>query len=284
VGWRRRSGGAAAVAGCVAVVLAGGAHGHDPVREDAARAASAPAGVPTLRELAADSTVVVEGRIVRSERLDDGHVWLHRLEVVRRLRGAVDGPELSLVEHGAPSAHGPLLGDTPVVAFLRAAPDHPAVAAEPPGSRFALTGGRSGLVPVADDAERAALDRALADGAHVRTLADADAARAARRALAFRELASGVPRLAADAVLELARVDPLRDLTDGELDAVRSTLANGAIPAATRVALMDLLAARRAVEALAAILAAASESPALLDARLRARAALGAPHEHRVLP
>ena len=302
--WRQRSRASAVVAGCAALALAAGAGAHEPLHDDGAalpppgiettpgvpidghslgkqltraRAAIAPPRQPTLRELAADSTAIVEGRITRSERLDDGHLWRHRLEVTRTLRGAVDGAVLSLVEQGAPSDHGLLLSDAPVVVFLRPAPDHPALAGEPPDSRFAPTGGRSGLVAIADDAARAAVDRALADGAVVRSLADADAARAAKRTMAFRELASGVPRLATDAVLELGQVDPLRDLTDAEVGALRAALASEAVPAPSRVALLGLLADRHAADALPAVVEASTESPALLDARFRTRAALGAP-------
>jgi hypothetical protein len=250
------------------------------VRELRARATPpAPAGTRSLRQLVAGSEAIVVGQTAATEYFDAGKLRLYRLRVDRTLHGRVAADEVAVVEAREGSERHPRLPDAvPLILLLRPAPSRRYLTEYlPAGSYLALAGGRDGVLAFADDAERTALEQVLAEAVRIGTLSDEAEAFAATRTLAFRELASGNPRLAADAVLELRHVDPLRDLAGAEVAALRTALASRTVPATTRIALLHLLADRRASEAGPAVAAAAVDSGPVLDAVLAARAALGVP-------
>lgn len=282
------------------------AHGHGPVRRRPASEprpgepvppsvpidpevlrAPAPApsggapttGVLTLRQLAADSTLVVEGVVTRTESLDDDRLRVYHLRADRTSKGTAGGDDVAIVEMRGSTGRPALLDDgARVLVLLRPAPPLSYLAQHlPDGVHYALSGGRDGIVPLASDEEQRLVDATLAEGARITSLADETEAKAARRALAFHELASTYSRLAADALVELRRLDDVAHLTAEEVAAVERTLTAKTVSPVTRAGLAQLAGERGWKEALGALRAAATETPQLFDAILTARARLGAP-------
>ncbi len=243
---------------------------------------STPADEPNvapLGDLARQSPLVVDGVVARTESLDEDRLRVYHVRVGHVAKGTLDGDDAAVVEvRGATRRPGLLADDARVVVLLGPAPSLSYLTQHlPPGPTYrAVTGGRDGVVPVADDAERGVVLDVLAEGERIAGLAR-ESQPAPCRALAFRELATMQPRLAADALVELGRVDDLPAVTDEEAATIGKVLASTTVSAATRVALLRLVGERRWTTALAAVRGAATDTPQLLDAVLAARAALGAP-------
>jgi HEAT repeat protein len=218
--------------------------------------------------LAADATAVFVGTAIRTESYDEDRLRVHRLAVERVLRGRLEETEPGLVDLRGATQRPALVADGErVVAFVRPAPDQSYLRQHLPTGPWVVTvSGRDGVVPVQSDADVEAVDAAIG----ARTAAT-------RRRLAFARLGSGNGRLAADALLELSALDALGPLSAAERAEVATVLRDGHVPAVTRVGVLDLLAERNAREALPEVLAASTDTPALLDAVLATRARLGAP-------
>lgn len=239
---------------------------------------SAVSNVRPLRVLAAEAMAIVLARVTRTEALDAGRLHLHHLRVARVLRGRLAEAGVGIVDMRGASTRPPLLGEGDrAVVLVRPAPPLSYLAAHVPPGMAALTvvGGRFGVVAVGSAAEWAAVERAVAEGAAVASL-DGEAALAARRRLAFAELAGPSRPLAADALLELRELPALAPLTGAEVDVLARALANDGLDAATRAGLIALVGERGATDALPALRTAAADTPAVLDALLGARARLGA--------
>ncbi len=246
--------------------------------EETAPGAVATTGVRPLRVLAAQATVIALANVVRSEPYDDDRLRLYRLRIERVLRGRLDAPEPGVVEiRGGSMRPGLLSEGERAIVLLEPAPRLTYLAEHlRDQSAWAIVGGRDGVLPVGSAAEVEAVERVLAEGARIAALAESEARAAARR-LAFTELGGPSPRLAADAVVELRRLQELTPLSAEEQDTLARALRDRRIDPITRIGLIELLAERKASEALPALSAAAAETPAVLDALLRARARLGAP-------
>lgn len=237
------------------------------------------AGVLPLRDLVHDSTVVVDCIVTRTESLDDDRLRVYHVRVGAATKGTVDGDEARVVEiRGATSRPGVIADGLRAVLLLRAAPplSYLTQHLDPGVAYLVVTGGRDGVIPVANDAEHTTVVATLAEGEHVGTL-DGEAQQTARRTLAFHELATMHPRLAADALVELRRLDPFDELTDAEVSACATALAPATLPGPTRIGLVRLIGERRWGRALPAVRHATIDGPQMLDAVLAARAQLGAP-------
>lgn len=243
-----------------------------------ATAAVPTTGVRPLRQLVPDATAVVHGRVARTETFDEDRLRVQRVHVERVLRGRLDAREIGVVEMRGASKRPSLLTDGETVVLLVApAPTLSYLTEHLGDGTFVVpAGGRDGVIAVGSDAELAAVEQAIADGAAIASL-DADDAVAARRRLAFAELAGPSPRLAADAVVELRGLPAPSPLDDAEVATLGRALRETRTPVPTRAALVALLAERNARDALPAIVAAETDTPAMLDAVLAARATLGAP-------
>jgi HEAT repeat protein len=242
-------------------------------------------GLLALREIAADSTLVADGVVTHADSLDDDRLRVHHLRVDRTTRGTADGDALRIIEMRGAATRPPLLADgARVLLLLRPAPALSYLTQHlPPGAHWALAGGRDGIVPLASDDERRVVDETLAEGARIGSLDDKTAARTARRALAFRELGTLHPRLAADALVELRRLDEVTHLAPDEITAFGRVLATRAISPVTRTGLAQLAGERGWKEAVPALRAAETETSPLFDAVLVARARLGAPPDREEL-
>jgi HEAT repeat protein len=235
--------------------------------------------VRTLSELVTESTQVADGVVELTQSLDDDRLRVYHVRVVRTLRGTAATSAAIIDMRGATTRPGLLADGTRAVVLLRPAPRLSYLAQHLPGGDelSTLVGGRDGIIPVANDEEVRIAEKTLAEAARIAGLGDEAERTAARRALAVSELESGHPRLAADALVQLRRLDDLTALADGEQRAIEHVLASRAIPAATRLGLVRLIGERRWTDALPALRAAVIDAPELLDALLVARARLGAP-------
>ncbi len=230
-----------------------------------------------LRLLAGEATAIVLADVARTEVFDENRLHVYRLHVVRALRGRVDEPEPAVVDIRGDSTRPALLNDGErAVMLLKPAPALSYLAQQmPPGVKpLALVAERDGVIPVGNETESDAVERALVDAAAVAGLEEA-AALAARRRLAFAELGGPSPRLAADGVTELRLLPALTPLADGETTVLGRALRERRIEPAARVRLIALIADRGATDALPALAAAVADTPAVLDALLAARARLG---------
>ena len=248
-----------------------------------ANAAGAPSadivasGDRPLRTLVGQATAVVVADVARTESYDDDRVRVYKLHVVRVVRGRVDAPEPGIVEVRGAANRGPLVGDGErVVVLLRPATAVTYLSQHLPGGEYLeAVGGRDGIVPVGSDAEAQLTERILAE-----TGDDADTV----RRVAALELASGNPRLAADALAELKRAEPFRPLSATDVEALGKALADRRIAPTVRAGLMALVAERHAVEAGPALAKAATDPPAVLEALLAARADLGIASRAQLAP
>src|SRR5581483_5609389 len=179
-------------------------------------AVAATTGARPLRVLAADASAIVHAERVLRGRLDDADPG------IAEVRGDSKRPPLAIDgEH--------------VVVFLRPAWGQTYLTEHlPAGTYYTVVGARDGVVPVASEAQREAVERAIADGAAIATL-DAPAAPAARRRLAFTELASTSPRLAGDALAELRGFATLSPLAPEELAALSRALRDVTVDPVVRV-------------------------------------------------
>jgi hypothetical protein len=236
-------------------------------------------GVLALRQLAAESTLVVEGVVARTESLDEDRLRVYRLGVDRTLKGAAGGAEVAVVELRSTASRPGLLADgVRAIVLLRPAPSLSYLNQHlPAGTHFALTGGRDGVLALSGDADRQAVDRALAEAMRIATLTDAAESAATRRTLAFGELASGHPRLAADALVELRGLGGVTSLAPDELAALGRTLGSREVAGPVRAGLARLAGERPWKEALPALRSAVADGPEVLHALLTARAQLGEP-------
>jgi HEAT repeats len=241
--------------------------------------AVATTGVRPLGQLAAEATAIVLATVSRSETYDEGRLRLHRLRVERVIRGRLEEPEPGIVDILGDPSRPPLVGEGERAVFLLR-PQPPLSYLDqqlPAAPRFATVAARDGILPVGSEAEVDAIERALAQCAAIASIEDDAAGRAARRKLAFFELGTTSPRLAADAVVELGLLTDLAPVTPDEITAIGRTLRDPRVDARTRIGLMELLANRGLREALPALAGAEAESPAVLDALLAAKTKLGAP-------
>lgn len=236
-------------------------------------------GVLALRQLVAESTLVVDGVVARTESLDEDRLRIYRLGVDRTLKGNAPGAEVAIVEmRGSTSRPGLLADGARAVVLLRPAPSLSYLTQHlPAGTHFALTGGRDGVLALAGDADRTAVDRALSESMRIATVTDADEAATARRALAFGELGAAQPRLAADALVELRALGDVTALAADELAALGRTLGHRDVPGSTRAGLAQLAGERSWKETLPVLRAAVADTPDVLQALLTARARLGEP-------
>jgi HEAT repeat protein len=240
---------------------------------------TATTGVVPLHQLAAQATLVVAGVVASTDSVDDDHLRVYHLRVDATLMGTLDGTEARIVDVRGASARPSLLPDgMRAVVLLRPAPPLSYLAEHLPDTpRYALTGGRDGIVPIANDAEWKTVETTLAEAMRIGTLTDESEARRARRALAFAELASAQPRLADDALVELRRLDDVTSLTPEEAEILSRSLAGHGIGRPTRVGLIRLIGDRAWKDALPALRGADIDAPEVLDAVLAARGKLGAP-------
>ena len=234
-------------------------------------------GERPLRVLAGDAKAIVLADVARTEPYDEDRLQVHRLHVIRVIRGSIDVPEPGVVEIRGGSERPPLLtAGERVVVLLRPAPrlsylrQHLEAA-----DYFEPVGERDGVVPVASEAEVNAVEGALAAGRTAAGLTG-DAVRPAIRKLAFGELAGPSPRLAADALAELRQLPELAPLAPDEVEALGRALRDRRVEPGVRVGLIQLVARHKAREALPALATAESERPEVLEALLSARAELGA--------
>jgi HEAT repeat protein len=251
---------------------------HPGSPEEIAPSVVATTGVRPLRVLAAQATVIALANVTRAESYDDDRLRLYRLRVERVIRGRLDVAEPGVAEiRGSSMRPGLLTEGERAIVLLEPAPRLSYLSEHLPGqAAWSLVGGRDGVLLVASAAEVDAVERALAEGVRIAGFEEAEARAAARR-LAFTELGGPSPRLAVDAVVELRRLHELEPLSPEEREAIARGLRDRRIDPTTRIGLIDLLADRRAVEAMPALTAAAADTPAVLEALLRARARLGAP-------
>jgi hypothetical protein len=235
-------------------------------------------GVRPLRLLAAEASAVLVGDVTRTESYDEDRLRVHRIRVQRVLRGRLDEVEAGVLDIRGALQRPPLLTDGErVVLLVRPAPTLTYLTQHLPAGRyFSPVSGRDGIVAVGSEAELEALEAAIASGAAART-------RAARRRLAFAALGGGNARLAADGLLELRGLEDLAPLAREEREVVGRVLRDARVPALTRIGLLELLGEREARDALPQVVAAAADTPAVLDAVLAARARLGAPADRDAL-
>jgi HEAT repeat protein len=236
------------------------------------------ASAPPLRALTAEATAIVLATEARTETFDGDRLQVHRLRVERVLAGRLDEAEPGLVEIRGDAKRPPLIADGErAVLLLRPQPGLTYVTEHlGPGVFYTTVSGRAGVLQVGSDAEVEAIERALADGQRIAGL-DGEAAAAARRELAFAELASPSPALVADALAELQGLPALAPLMPQEREAIGRALHDRRVLPATRVRLLELVAARKMTDALPTLAATEADTPEVLQALLRARAALGAP-------
>ena len=225
-------------------------------------------GAVPLRTLAGDAKAVVVGEVTKTESYDEDRLRVYHLHVARVLRGRFDDADARVVDVRGTSQRAPLLADgARAVVFLQPAPDLTYLTQQLPAGRHVVAiGGRDGVVPVLNDADVDVVDQIIA----ARTPA-------ARRRLAFIGLRGANARLANDALLELRAEEALSPLTDEERDIVQKVLGDTRVPAMARIGLLGLLGEREVREALPAVLAAETDTPAVLDAVLGARSRLAAP-------
>ena len=242
-------------------------------------------GVLSLSQLASESTVIAEGVVTRTESLDDDRLRVYHVRVDRTAKGTLDGDDVAVVEIRAGSSRPGLLADgLRAVLLLRPPPPLSYLAQQLPERRyFALSGGRDGIVPIANDAEASLVDKTLTEAMRISTLTDDAEIRAARRALAFTELETTHARLTADALTLLRRLEDPTTLSADEVRALGLVLASGKIPGATRIGIVELIGRRRWKEALPALQSAVIEPPQVLAAVLAARAQLGASPDKKEL-
>jgi HEAT repeat protein len=235
-------------------------------------------GVSTLAQLAAESTLVADAVVEGTQSLDEDRLRVYRLRVTRTLKGSPTTEAAVIEMRGATTRPGLLSDGMRAILLLRPSPRLSYLTEHlPNGEHLALSGGRDGIVPIANDAEAALVEKALTEGKRIAELTDEAEAGTARRALAFTELDSGQARLAADALVHLRRLDDMTAPTADELRVLERTLASRTVPAATRTGLVRLIGERKWKQALPALRAAVIDPPELLDAILTARAHLGAP-------
>jgi HEAT repeat protein len=237
----------------------------------------ATSGVRPLRALVPEASAVAVVDVTRTESYDGERLQLHRLHVRRVLRGRLDDPEPGVVELRGGARRTPLLaaGERAVV-LLRPAAALSYVAQQLPGLKpFELVSGRDGVVEVGTEAEIAAVAAAIEDGAGIAKL-DPEDALAARRRIAFAELASANARLVGDAIVELRQLPDVGALSADERGAIGRVLHDDRVPVAIRIGLIDLVGERQIKDALPLLTGAEAETPQLLDALLAARAKLGA--------
>jgi HEAT repeat protein len=235
-------------------------------------------GTRPLRRLAAETTAIALVDVTRTETYDEGRLVAYRVHVARVLRGRLDVPDPGVVDTSAAAQRLPLLTEGQrAVLLLKPAPDHSYLRQNlPPGDYYETVAGRDGVMLVGAEGDVEAIERALADGAASAAL-DGAQADAARRKLAFAELASGNPRLTADALAELRDLGAFAPLSPDEIATLQRTLRDRRIDASTRAGLMTLLGERKVGGAVEALAGAEAEVPYVLEALVRARSALGAP-------
>ena len=248
-----------------------------------APASAAPSTVPTtgertLVQLAGESTLVVDGVVTRTESLDDDRLRVYHVRSTDALKGT-PGEDLPIVDMRGASSRPALLTDgTRAIVLLRPAPPLSYLAQHlPEGHHFALSGGRDGIVPIANDAETAITEHVVAEAIRIGTLADDGEQRAARRPHAFAGLATRTTRLAADGLAELRGLDDVTTLSADELAAFDGALRTATILPGVRSGLMRLAGERGWKNTLPALKAIEPDSPQVLDAILETRAKLGAP-------
>ena len=237
-------------------------------------------GVLTLSQLAAQSTLIVEGVVARTASLDDGRLLVSAVQVTRTVEGHADGAEVAVLElRGATTRPGLLPDAMRAVVLLQPPPALSYLSQQLPdaGVRYVLTGGRDGIIPIANDAEAELVRTTLAEALRIARITDETEAHTADRALALTEMRTGQARLEADALVRLRRLNEVTSLTADEQRALADLLAKPTVPAATRVGFVRLAADRGWKDAVPALRAASVESAEMLDAVLAARARLGAP-------
>lgn len=233
--------------------------------------------VRPLRVLATEATSIALADVTRSETYDEDRLRVHRLRVVRVLRGRLDEPEVGVIEMRAAGGPDLLAAGEHAVFLLAPAPSYSYLQQHLPLGRYLQTvGGRDGVVRIGAEGEVEAVERVIAAGTDIRSLDDAAAA-VARRRLAFTELASGNPRLAADALVELRGLETFGALGPEETAALGRVLRDRRIEPLTRAGLIAFLGERRVPGALEALAGAEADTPLVLDALMTARAQLGAP-------
>ena len=236
-------------------------------------------GELTLVQLVAESALVVDGVVTRTESLDEDRLRVHHFRPDQALKGTTAADDLPIVDMRGATSRPALLADgTRAIVLLRPAPPLSYLSQRlPAGTQWVLAGGRDGIIALADDAERRTVEPIVAEAMRIATLTDEAQIRAARRAQAFAALATRHPRLAADALTQLRRLPDVASLTPDELGALERTLATRAVLPATRTGLIRLVGERGWKEALPALRRVEPDSPQILDAILDARAKLGAP-------
>src|SRR6185436_18652447 len=130
-------------------------------RDVEARGAARPGGVPTTgvltrSQLASKSTLIVEGVVARTASLDDGRLLVSAVQVTRTLEGHADGAEVAVIEmRGTTTRPGLLPDGTRAVLLLQPPPALSYLTQQLPTAdvRYALAGGRDGIIPIANDAD-----------------------------------------------------------------------------------------------------------------------------------
>ncbi len=227
-----------------------------------------------------DASAVVLAKVSAVEEKDGAKLRTYRLDVQRVLRGDLKPKKVALVQ---------ILGDAQpsadAQAYVEAGKRIIVLLAAPPsdgnlkkqladGAYFDVVDGRDGVIVMSDNGDIAAVERVIKIAA---TIGPATGPRSdgQRVDLALLELASGHPRLAADALAEMQRAGSLRWLSRVEAKAVGKALANQRIDPSIRASLVDTLGAKRARNLHPVLVALKPNQPQVLAAALRARAVLG---------
>jgi hypothetical protein len=256
------------------------AHPAEPAPITGEPGPQASSGIHSLRELGSTARATVVGTVSRTDLFDDQKLLVYRVAVERVLRGEGVGPTVSLVDIRAGLTRPPLLRDGErAVLFIVPAPALSYLAQQLPGEEalYQLTDGRDGIIDVATATDLDVVVGLLDAGDRVRAASDPETRARELRRLAFELLATGVPRLAADGLLELRRLPSELSLTAEELTALGRVLRDRSIPPATRIGIVRLLGQRHWKGAIAALQGVEVDSPDMLAALLEARANLGAP-------
>lgn len=230
-----------------------------------------------LRQLALEAPVIVVGDVLRTEPYDDDRLHVHRVRTDRVLRGDGVPAELGVVDVRGDSHRPPLLVDGErLVLFLRPAPRQSYLQAQLGDAvAYELLARRDAVVPVTAESDVEVVAQLVAGASSGG--GSEEAAIAQRRTLALASLASRNPRLVLDAAGEFGALAGWPPLLDPEVAAIAAALRDARIPTDTRVRWLELLGERKANQALAGVLGAATDTAEALDAVLRARAALGSP-------
>ena len=223
-----------------------------------------------LRDLSSEASLIVIGRIEKTQDFADGALSVHKLALMRTLKGQAPR-ELQILEQRRSSLRLYHEGQR-VLVFLDKAPSHSFFREHlPPGSYLSAVGGKDGVIELEPYADKDAQTLIAAYSQGVPTQAD-------EQALVRRELRSGQSRFVADAVSQLALQEKLAEsLTAEDFKALSVCLADSRVEEKTKAKLVRLLGQREVEAAEPLLRTFKPSSGAALVARAQALADLGSP-------